>query len=138
MTNVPAVGVTEKNKTSRLAVVPDAATAVESLFAIAKALKPDTRKKKQLFINGYREKEYIPDSDSGIIGQPGNVHVKIAEAMYQWARDFGLPENEENLLMSDLETLGAIVTATDAQLQALPIENKTKPVLHSFFGSQSV
>ena len=56
--------------------------------------------------------------------------------LHAWAREFGLPENEEDMLMFDLESLGAIVTATDAQLESLPIESKTKAILHSFFGSQ--
>ena len=122
-------------KTSRVAIVPDIETAVDALFTIANALKPERRKRKKQYIAKVQEEYYIPD-DSGIIHKPGSAATVVSVVLQSWAREFGLPENEENVLMADLHTLGLIATANDAQLQSVPIESKTKAVLHSFFGSQ--
>jgi len=110
-------------------------SAIKALSTIAGALKVEKRNKKKQYIAKTQQRKCIPNT-KGEIRVPNDALFMVSTVLENWARQLGLPENEENILMADLQTLGTIATATDAELDSVPIESKTKAILHSFFGSQ--
>ena len=78
---------------------------------------------------------FIPDK-WGNVAQNSRVAEHAAAAFTAWARKNNLPEGEESVLMTYLENLGSIVTASDKCLQSIPVEEDTKAALHRFFGSK--
>jgi hypothetical protein len=125
------------HKTSWVNFVPDAASAFTTLTSIVEALHPRKREMKASYFQRHSREFFVPD-ESGNIHEPNDAAEFAAAALADWARTNGLPEGEERMLMTLLDTLGAIVTATDAKLQGLPIERKTRANLHQFFGSEGI
>lgn len=108
---------------------------------------------RQLYFDKQRERYFLPrDSSSPSCTTPTftrssstNIPMSsapyaathVAEALRHWAMRFDLPTGEANVLMSMLGTLGEIVTADDdPTLQSVPIDDRTKRLLHVFFGSK--
>ena len=97
------------------------------------------RDAKKVYFDRQRVKYFLPDADGSI---PNSAPVKaaasqrVAEAVHEWADTFDLPPGEGGVLMSMLGSLGNIATATDSELSKLPIEDRTRHALHTFFGSK--
>jgi hypothetical protein len=124
------------------------------LISVADAIKK--RDIRELYFDKQRERYFLPhDSSSPSCTTPTftrsssssttNIPMSsapyaathVAEALRHWAMRFDLPPGEANVLMSMLGTLGEIVTADDdPTLQTVPIDDRTKRLLHVFFGSK--
>jgi hypothetical protein len=124
-------------KASWVNFVPDAASTITALTSIVEALHPRKCELKASYFERHSREFFVPD-ETGNIHEPNDAAEFAAAALADWARTNGLPEGEERMLMTFLDTLGAIVTATDAKLQGLPVERKTRAALHQFFGSEGI
>jgi len=72
--------------------------------SIADALTPDKREQKKGYFARQRESMYIPDR-SGLIphptaGEANSAAIAASNALQDWARDHGIPQGEENVLVS--------------------------------------
>jgi hypothetical protein len=127
----------------RVVLVPSTQKAISTLTSMVDALQK--RDVKHLYFNKQREKHYLPDSRSSTNGRAGGAIIPpsysasaakhVAEALRQWGERFDLPPGEADVLMSLLGTLGDIATADDNVLASIPMEDRSKQILHAFFGS---
>jgi hypothetical protein len=95
---------------------------------------------KHAYFEKQRERFFLPTSsitstNSIPMACAPAAAAHVAEALREWAQSFDLPPGEANVLMSLLGTLGDIVTADDHVLESVPIDDRTKRLLHVFFGS---
>lgn len=123
------------HKTSWVHFVPDAGSAFTTLTSIVEALHPRKKELKAAYFETHNREFFVPD-ESASFHEPNDAAEFAAATLEVWARAYGLPEGEERVLMTFLNTLGAIGTATDAELQGLPVERKTRAKLHQFFRSE--
>ena len=121
------------SQSSRVTFVSDNETAFGVLTGIADAMKHS--EKRMAYFRAKRRHLYIPD-ESGVIVPNSKAAITVGETLSEWAQQFGLPKEEESVLMAYLKTLESIATADDEILEDVPIEEATKKVLHWFFGSQ--
>jgi hypothetical protein len=128
---------------TRVVLVPSTQKAIATLTSMVDALQK--RGVKHLYFNKQREKHYLPDSRSSTNGGAGGTKISpsysasaakhVAEALRQLGERFDMPPGEADVLMSLLGTLGDIATADDNVLANIPMEDRSKQILHAFFGS---
>ncbi|KAL7564128.1 hypothetical protein ACA910_021103 [Epithemia clementina (nom. ined.)] len=124
----------------RIIIVPDAKTALEGIRAFAVALKPEKEALKQAFFRRQELQYCVPKSSSRNSTNDGkavNDHQKtqyasnhVRQVFANWARRFELPVGEEDVLM---EMLGNLQTIASLKHQDVPIEDRTRQMLNSFF-----
>lgn len=120
-------------------LVPDTTTAISTLQLLAADTTKEKRELKELYFDTQSSKYFLPISmnNAGFIPVSNSTAAAqhTAEAIRTWADRLDLPDSESDVLMSLLGTLGDIVTADDNMLTNIPIEERSKRVLHVFFGS---
>jgi hypothetical protein len=114
--------------------VPDSQTAISTLASVADAFRK--RSLKEQYFERQREKYFLPNAQ-GIIPSSSlpAAECHVAEALRMWADRFELPPGEASVMMNLLGTLGTIATADDEALSGIPIDDRSKRLLHIFFGS---
>jgi hypothetical protein len=115
-------------------VAPDTATAIKALTAFAG--DPEKRQKKKHYVARQRQLHWIPNSNSIIRDPQNNAATRAADTLEDWAQKNDIAAGETKVLMSYLGSLGKIVTASDRELESVPVSKHTKRTLHSFFGSE--
>ncbi len=127
-------------------LVPNTESAIESLTAIADSLLPERKANKELFLRQLQSKFFIPPLSSKNKNpaslpsmtetfDPDVVASHVAKGLFEMAETFELPPRDVEILMSELGDLKTIATADDSVLERIPIDSRTRKVLHSFFGS---
>jgi hypothetical protein len=140
---------------TRVFVVQDTAQAIETIMVLADALSREKRLLKRAFFKRQRVANFMPLSNTNTDPHPpsqGQEHrqqlqqqldavamSQAAGAFRQWASDFQLPPGEADVLMKFFgsTSLQAILTATEEQLVPVPIEDRTRTLLHMFFEGSS-
>ena len=128
----------DQDKTTRVLVVQDTQQAVQAIFSLADSMSPAKRQLKQEFFQRQRQAYFLPSESGGGRMDPSldpQAASYVASAIREWADVFELPAGEADVLMGILGSLGAIATANDEQLARVPVEDRTKAILHMFFGS---
>jgi hypothetical protein len=116
-------------------LVPDTATAISTLQLLAADTTKEKRDLKELYFDKQSSKHFLPMNGFIPASNSTAAAQHTAEAIRTWADRLDLPDGESDVLMSLLGTLGDIVTADDNVLTNIPIEERSKRVLHVFFGS---
>ena len=126
----------------RLLVVPDAQTALEGIRYFADSLKPEKMALKQAFFRRQEIQHCIPtnscssqrknEGDHSANDQQRNRYSSnhVRHAFSNWAHRFELPMGEEDVLMEMLGSLQSIATVQD---DGVPMEDRTRQLLQSFF-----
>lgn len=91
---------------------------------------------KELYFDKQSSKHFLPMNGFIPVSNSTAAAQHTAEAIRTWADRLDLPDGEADVLMSLLGTLGDIVTADDNVLTNIPIEERSKRILHAFFGSR--
>ncbi|CAB9512343.1 expressed unknown protein [Seminavis robusta] len=130
-------GRSQHGKSSWVHFITDSAAALTTLVSIVESLHPRKREAKKEYFSRVRRGYFVPDHN-GNIEEPNDAAKTAALALTGWAREHGVPQGEERILMSLLDNLGAIATANEAELESIPIEKKTRLLLHEFFGSDGI
>jgi len=126
----------DQDKTTRILIVQDTQQAIQAIFCLADSMSPAKRQLKREFFQRQRQAYFLP-SEGGRIDTSldSQAASHVAAALREWADVFELPSGEADVLMGILGSLGAIATANDEQLARVPVEDRTKAILHMFFGS---
>lgn len=137
------------NRKSRVFLLPDTQSAIQTLIAVADAVAPERKASKRALFRRLETKFFLPPSPcSDVDAAPAFASTgaateaasdaaatHVAGGLREIARTFELPPGEENILMSELGDLQTIATADDSLLATIPIDRRSRKVLHSFFGS---
>jgi hypothetical protein len=139
----------ESNRKSRVFLLPDTQSAIQNLIAVADAVAPERKASKRALFRRLETKFFLPPSpcsdvdDAAAFASAGAATeaaaaaaaTHVAGGLREIARTFELPPGEENILMSELGDLQTIATADDSSLGTIPIDRRSRKVLHCFFGS---
>jgi hypothetical protein len=140
------IGSTRK---SRVFLLPDTQSAIQTLIAVADAVAPERKASKRALFRRLETKFFLPSSPySDVDAAPASASngaatkaasaaaaTHVARGLCEIARTFELPPGEEHILMSELGDLQTIATADDSLLATIPIDRRSRKVLHCFFGS---
>mmetsp|Transcript_19246 Transcript_19246/g.53484 ORF Transcript_19246/g.53484 Transcript_19246/m.53484 type:complete len:291 (-) Transcript_19246:218-1090(-) len=125
-------------KLRRVFLVPSADAAIQCIYSMAKAIRK--AKQKDLYFTPYRIQNFLPSSD-GTIPQGDSasspspeVAIHIANMLREWAIRFRLPPDEIEVLMSMRSTIADIACCNDVSFDHLPLADKSKHFLQTFFG----
>jgi hypothetical protein len=144
------------NRNLRVMIFPDTNSAIEGLINVANVITPERKESKRIFLQRLEKKYFLPNiisdennnnnasssNDNNVDETAATVEevevataIHVAEGIRKFGDMFELPEGEVDILMSELKDLQTIATADDSLLDTIPIEERTRKVLHSFFGS---
>ena len=126
-------------------LLPDTQSAIQNLIAIADSLSQVRKASKKAFFQRLEVKFFLPSSPSrkaesastaaATTVDPAAVASHVEKGLREIARTFEFPMGEADILMSELGDLKTIATANDSLLGTIPIDQRTRKILHSFFGS---
>jgi hypothetical protein len=132
----------QSSRKSCVILLPDTLSAIQNLIAVADAITPERKESKLVLFRRLEAKHFHPcNSDAGERNQEASssssaaASVHVAGGLREIAKTFELPPGEANILMSELKDLRTIATADDSLLEMIPIDQRTRRVLHGFFGS---
>jgi hypothetical protein len=117
-------------------IVPDEASIIKTLVQLTVNLKPDKRALKDRYYSQAKTKYFRPDPTTGVPPSLKAAANHVKSEFHKWADLYELPPGEATILMSQLGTLGAIASTSCDVLENLPVDQDTKFLLHSFFGSE--
>lgn len=127
---------------SSILIFPDTQSAIQSLIAVADSLSQERKASKKAFLRRLETKFFLPSFPSNVDSteatedtvDPAAVSSHVTGALLEMARIFELPVGEAKILL-ELGDLKTIATADDSLLDTIPLDPRTRKILHSFFGS---
>ena len=124
---------------SCILLFPDTESAIQNLITVADSLSQERKASKKAFLRRLETKFFLPSFPSTTTEavetvDPSAVASHVAGALLEMTRIFELPPGEAEILM-ELGDLKTIATADDSLLQTIPLDPRTRKILHSFFGS---
>ena len=118
-------------------VVPDSASAIDSILIFLDALHPDRRQLREQYYQHIRTLHFLPHPTRGDVPDPRQASNCVAQEIRALAVHLGLAAGEDEILMNRLTNLATIANADYRVLRQIPIEEASKRKLHDFFGSQA-
>ena len=126
---------------SCIMISPDTPSAIENLILVADSLSSQRKASKTVLLQRLEQKFFLPSSPSrnndtsSDTVDPIAIASHVEEGLRKIAQTFDLPMGEVDILKSELGDLKTIATADDSLLGTIPLDNRTRKILHDFFGS---
>jgi hypothetical protein len=119
-------------------LVSSSEAAAQGLIHFADALTPSKQKLKQGLCECYRQESFLPSpKEKGAMAPPLRraAAAQTFHAMREWAAYMNLPHGEVDVLMAHVGSLEAVVQHAAVGFPGVPLEERTKQLLHQFFHS---
>ncbi len=122
----------------RILIVADVSQAISVLQSVIQSLAPEKREKKRKYFAQIAEQNYLPSSMMGGSGGIEPTQEGIAnygkKAMITWAERMEMQQGDVNVALDMLGSIANVVTASDSDLDNIPITTASKDIIRHFFG----
>ena len=121
----------------RLLIVTDMSQAI--ITSIVQSLVPEKREKKRKYIAQIAEKNYLPSSMyvGGVEPTQEAIANHAKQAMEQWAARMEMQQGDINVALDMLGSIVNVVTASNGELDNIPITSSSKEMIGKFFGRET-
>lgn len=127
----------ESKGNAKTFVVPDAASAIDTILILLDALHPDRRQLREQYYQHIRTLHFLSHPTTGDVSDPRQASNCVAREIRALCAHLGLAAGEDEILMNRLTNLATIAAADYRVLRPIPIEDASKRKLHDFFGTQA-
>ena len=121
----------------RMLIVANSSEAISAMCSVVKNLAPEKReKKREFYAKMAAEQYYIPASNvkGGIEPTQETIANFAKTAMNNWAERMEIQRGDINVALDMLGSIANVATATDSDLDNIPITAATKNTIRLFFG----
>lgn len=124
----------------RILIVADVSQAISAMQSVIQSLAPEKREKKRKYFAQIAEQNYLPSSmmmmggGGGIEPTQEGIANYAKNAMISWAERMEMQQGDINVALDMLGSIANMVTASDRDLDNIPITTASKDVIRQFFG----
>lgn len=123
----------------RILLVTDVSQAISAMSSIIQSLAPEKREKKRTYFAQIAEQNYLPSSmvRGGVEPTQETIANHAKEAMIAWAERMEMQQGDINVVLDMLGSIANLATASNSDLDNIPITTASKDVIRHFFGGMA-
>ncbi len=120
----------------RILIVMDASQAISAMSSTIQSLAPEKREKKKSYFAQIAEQNYLPSSvvKGGVEPTQETIANHAKGAMIAWAERMEMSRGDINVALDMLGSIANVATASNSDLDNIPITAASKDVIRHFFG----
>ena len=122
---------------NRIVIVADLSQAISAIASVVQSLAPEKREKKRKYFAQIAEQNYLPSSmggGGGIEPTQGVIANYAKKAIVEWAKRMEMQRGDVNVALDMLGSIANVVTASNNDLDNIPITATSKATIRQFFG----
>ncbi len=120
----------------RILIVTDVSQAISAMSSTIQSLAPEKREKKKAYFAQIAEQNYLPSSvvKGGVEPTQETIANHAKDAMIAWAERMEMSRGDINVALDMLGSIANVATASNSDLDNIPITAASKDVIRHFFG----